>query len=106
MDYYSPSLLEIEILKNTYINLTIKDKEELNFFNKRVDKGDKLQFTFDDEIKFDLLNASHLRAYLNGLSLDSYFTKNNVKIRGSYIVKKSQLYIGYYNDNQNQLIGD
>ena len=61
-----------------------------------------LEFIFDASINFDLLNANHIHANLNGTSLDTYFTKNDVSLRGSFIVNSAQLYVAYYSDNENE----
>jgi len=45
---------------------------------------------------FDLLNSNHIHAKLNGSSIDKFFTKNNVSVRGSFIVDSGQLYVGYF----------
>jgi hypothetical protein len=57
-----------------------------------------LEFIFDASINFDLLNANHIHANLNGTSLDTYFTKNDVSLRGSFIVNSGQLYVGYFGE--------
>ena len=67
-------------------------------YNQIVPAETNLEFIFDTEIKFDLLNAQHIQANLNGTSLGSYFTKNDISLRGSYIVNSAQLYIGYFTD--------
>ena len=56
---------------------------------------------FDASINFDLLNAKHIQGNLNGTSLDTYFTKNDVSLRGSYIVNSAQLYVAYYSNDGN-----
>ena len=78
------------------MNITAKHNGELILYNQIVPAEANLEFIFDTEIKFDLLNANHIHANLNGTSLDTYFTKNNVSLRGSFIVNSGQLYVGYF----------
>ena len=92
----SPSVLQLHILETTHINIAAKHNGELILYNQLVDAESNLEFTFDTEIKFDLLNAQHIQANLNGSPLDEYFTKNDVSLRGSYIVNSGQLYVGYF----------
>ena len=96
---YSPSVLQLNVLKNTHINIAAKHNGELILYNQIVKAETNLEFIFDTEIKFDLLNARHIQANLNGISLETYFKKNDFSLRGSYIVNSAQLYIGYFEDS-------
>ena len=101
LTHHSPSLLQLSILETTQINITAKQNGELILYNQIVPAETNLEFIFDTEIKFDLLNANHIHANLNGTSLDTYFTKNDVSLRGSYIVNSAQLYVAYYSNHGN-----
>ena len=82
------------------INITSKHNGDIFFYNKSVKADTTIEFIFDTEINFDLLNANHIEASLNGINLDEYFTKKDITIRGSYIVDSSQLYVAFYKYNQ------
>ena len=96
LTHHSPSVLQLNILETTHINIAAKHNGELILYNQIVIADTSLIFTFDSEIKFDLLNAMHIQGNLNGSSLNNYFTQKNVALRGSYIVNSAQLYVGYF----------
>ena len=93
---HSPSVLKLEILEVTHINITSIHNDELIIYNEIVSAQTNLEFLFDSRIMFDLLNSNHIHAKLNDSSIDQYFTKNNVSVRGSFIVNSGQLYVGYF----------
>ena len=86
----------MNILETTHINISAKHDGELILYNQIVLADTSLEFIFDTSINFDLLNANHVQAHLNDIPLDTYFTKNDVSLRGSYIVNSGQLYVGYF----------
>ena len=94
--YHSPSVLQLNILETTHVNITAKHDGELILYNQIVLSDTSLEFIFDTSINFDLLNANHIQGNLNGASLNNYFTNKNVALRGSYIVNSAQLYVGYF----------
>ena len=65
-------------------------------YNEILPAQTNLEFLFNSKIMFDLLNSNHIHAKLNGSSIDKFFTKNNVSVRGSFIVDSGQLYVGYF----------
>ena len=91
----------MNILETTHINIAAKHDGELILYNQIVQTDTSLEFMFDASINFDLLNAKHIQGNLNDTALDDYFTKNNVSLRGSYIVNSAQLYVAYYSNHGN-----
>jgi len=102
LTHHSPSVLRLNILETTYINISAKHDGKLILYNQIVKAGTSLEFMFDASVNFDLLNAKHIQANLNDTILDDYFTKKNVSLRGSYIVNLAQLYVAYYNNNKTE----
>ena len=100
LTHLSPSVLQLNILETTHINITAKHDGELILYNQFVPADTSLEFMFDASVNFDLLNAKHIQANLNDNILDDYFKKKNVALRGSYIVHIAQLYVAYYDDNK------
>ena len=100
--HHSPSVLQLNILETTHINIAAKHDGKLILYNQIVKADTSLEFMFDASVNFDLLNAKHIQANLNDTILDDYFTKKNVSLRGSYIVNSAQLYVAYYSDDENE----
>jgi hypothetical protein len=96
LPHHSPSIITLNILQSTHINISAINGESLILFNQVVPADTTLEFTFDTEIKYDLLNASHIQCNLNGEAVDEYFTNDNASLRGSYIVESAQLYVGTF----------
>lgn len=94
----SPSVLQLEILEITHINITYIHNDELIIYNEILPAQTNIEVLFDNRIMFDLLNSNHIHAKLNGSSMDHFFTKNNVSVRGSFIVNSGQLYLGYFSE--------
>ena len=100
---HSPSVLQLNILETTHININAKHDGKLILYNQIVRADTSLEFMFDTSVNFDLLNAKHIQGNLNDTALDDYFTKKNVSLRGSYIVNSAQLYVAYYGNNKNKI---
>ena len=100
LTHHSPSVLRLNILETTHINISAKHDGELILYNQIVPADTSLEFMFDTSVNFDLLNAKHIQGNLNDTALDDYFTKKNVSLRGSYIVNIAQLYVAYYGNNK------
>ena len=100
LTHYSPSVLRLNILETTHINISAKHDGELILYNQIVRADTSLEFMFDASVNFDLLNAKHIQGNLNDTILDDYFTKKNMILRGSYIVNTAQLYVAYYSNNK------
>ena len=100
LTHHSPSVLQLNILETTHINIAAKHGGKLILYNQIVRADTSLEFMFDTSINFDLLNAKHIQGNLNNTELDDYFTKKNVSLRGSYIVNIAQLYVAYYGNNK------
>ena len=100
LTHHSPSVLQLNILETTHININAKHDGKLILYNQIVQADTSLEFMFDALVNFDLLNAKHIQANLNHTILDDYFTKKNVLLRGSYIVNSAQLYVAYYSNNK------
>ena len=98
---HSPSVLQLNILETTHIIIDAKHNGELILYNQIVRADTSLEFMFDASINFDLLNAKHIQGKLNDTTLDDYFTKKNMTLRGSYIVNSAQLYVAYYSNDGN-----
>ena len=97
-----PSVLKLETLEITHINITSIRNDELIIYNEILPAQTNLEFIFDSKIMFDFLNSNHIHAKLNGSSIDQFFTKNNVSIRGSFIVNSGQLYVGYFSGSEKE----
>jgi hypothetical protein len=102
LTHHIPSVLQLNILETTHINISAKHDGELILYNQIVPADTSLEFMFDTSVNFDLLNAKHIQGNLNETILDDHFTKDNVILRGSYIVNSAQLYVAYYSSNNNQ----
>ena len=100
LTHHSPSVLQLNILETTHINISAKHDGELILYNQIVAADTSLEFMFDASVNFDLLNAKHIQGNLNNTALDNYFTKKKISLRGSYIVNSAQLYVAYYGNNK------
>ena len=93
--------MQLNILETTHINIAAKHDGKLILYNQIARADTTLEFMFDASINFDLLNAKHIQGKLNNTTLDDYFTKKDITLRGSYIVNLAQLYVAYYSNHDN-----
>ena len=65
LTHHSPSVLRLNILETTHINISAKHDGELILYNQIVPADTSLEFMFDASVNFDLLNAKHIQGNLN-----------------------------------------
>ena len=92
-------ILSIETLKETKIDVSWNNYTES--FKKTVAKNKFIDFPFEENIYFDIENASDVNCTLNDISINSYLSNDGeYLIRGSYepetANKKSKLFIAFY----------
>ena len=92
----SIAIFKIKTKNKTKVNITNYNSNNIVSYNKILPADTTINFTIDSTLSFDLYSASHIESYINNISLEKYFTKDNIALRGSFDKQTSQLYVSYF----------
>jgi len=99
-----PVILPIKITLPANFHLTTKTQTKVNFsilsenfsYNKVLPADTTISVPFEKTISFDFWSANHISSNIGGISLDEYFTDQDLAIRGWYDVENNVLIFSYY----------
>ena len=94
---FAPFTITITTLEETKLNMSKSSNGNITpLINQFASAGETFEFEFESTINFEFWNNAQIKVKLNNIPLDNFLSNDGLSVRGSYEAKKSQLYLGFY----------